>query len=184
MDEKTYGANDLTTGQMLPQKKQAKAAGHTHYFTGRTCKHGHVSPRYVSSGQCVLCQQLAYENGDIKDLESPEALTQEERLLKRKQYRQQYWLDNKERLSRLHTEWYRKNRKKENERDRKRYRKNRQKVIDRVKAYYSENRDEILEKKRQFRANNKDKIKDQNRKYYLKKKKEREDAEKMKEKGI
>lgn len=183
MNKKTYGTNNLTTDQMFDRKKEAKEAGHTHYFTGKPCKYGHISPRYISSGQCVSCQQMVYQKDNDQELSPEEIKIKEERILKRKEYRQQYWLDNKERLSRLHTEWYRNNRKKENERDRKRYRKNRKKVIDRVKAYYHENRDEILEKKRQFRANNKDKIKEQNRKYYLKKKKERQAALKKESKG-
>lgn len=183
MNEKTYGTNNLTADQMFGRKKEAKEAGHTHYFTGKPCKYGHISPRYVSSGQCVFCQQMVYQKDDDEELGPEEIKIKEERIKKRKEYRQQYWLDNKERLSRLHTEWYRNNRKKENERDRKRYRKNRKKVIDRVKAYYHENRDEILEKKRQFRANNKGKIKEQNRKYYLKKKKERQEALEKENKG-
>ncbi len=183
MYKKNNGSDPLAIDQLLPKKSQAKAAGHTHYFTGVPCKHGHTSPRYTSSGQCVSCQHLAYKKRYKKSTKPKEDLTEEEKLLRRKKYRQQYWIDNKERLSRLHTEWYRKNRKKENERDRKRYRKNREKVIARVKAYYKENREEILEKKRQYRAGNKDKIKEQNRKYYLKKKKEREEALKLEAKG-
>lgn len=36
-------------------KQQAQAAGLQRYFTGKPCKHGHVSERYTSTGICVEC---------------------------------------------------------------------------------------------------------------------------------
>jgi len=33
----------------------ARERGFKTYATGRPCKHGHVSPRYASSGGCVSC---------------------------------------------------------------------------------------------------------------------------------
>ena len=41
--------------QTLLTKKQAREQGLKHYFTGKPCKHGHVSKRYVSTGQCFCC---------------------------------------------------------------------------------------------------------------------------------
>ena len=38
-------------------RSEAKSQGLPHYFTGRPCKHGHISERYTSSGVCVCCQQ-------------------------------------------------------------------------------------------------------------------------------
>jgi len=35
-------------------RSEAKALGQQKYFTGKPCKHGHVSERYVDGG-CVLC---------------------------------------------------------------------------------------------------------------------------------
>ena len=40
---------DITT------QKVAKQAGHPHYFTGKPCKRGHVSPRYTHNGTCTTC---------------------------------------------------------------------------------------------------------------------------------
>ena len=37
--------------------KQAKAIGAKFYFTGRSCKYGHVALRYVSTRQCSKCVQ-------------------------------------------------------------------------------------------------------------------------------
>ena len=36
-------------------RKQAKAQGLKHYFTGKPCKHGHVDLRQVSSESCMEC---------------------------------------------------------------------------------------------------------------------------------
>lgn len=36
-------------------KADAIAAGLKHYFTGKLCKHGHLAPKYVSGGRCVVC---------------------------------------------------------------------------------------------------------------------------------
>lgn len=41
----------------------AKNKGHTRYFTGNPCKHGHIAERLVSSRGCVECAR-------IKDVES------------------------------------------------------------------------------------------------------------------
>jgi 5-methylcytosine-specific restriction endonuclease McrA len=37
-------------------REAAKAAGLTKYFTGKTCKHGHIGPRRVDSCICIQCQ--------------------------------------------------------------------------------------------------------------------------------
>jgi hypothetical protein len=35
--------------------REAEKRGLTHYFTGKPCCHGHLSPRYVSTWRCVQC---------------------------------------------------------------------------------------------------------------------------------
>jgi len=40
-------------------KKEARAKGLNFYFTGKPCKNGHVSPRYVNgSGNCLECNRV------------------------------------------------------------------------------------------------------------------------------
>lgn len=44
---------------MLPRSyTEARAAGETHYFTGRPCKFGHVARRIVRSRNCCECTRL------------------------------------------------------------------------------------------------------------------------------
>ena len=47
----------------------AKAHGLKRYFTGRPCKNGHVSERYVSGHVCVLCNEDAKKKYANKDPE-------------------------------------------------------------------------------------------------------------------
>lgn len=37
-------------------KQQAKSKGLAYYFTGKPCKHGHISYRHVSGGACHECK--------------------------------------------------------------------------------------------------------------------------------
>src|SRR5215475_2531724 len=39
------------------ERNDAKLSGLTHYFTGRPCEHGHISERYTSNGNCIVCAQ-------------------------------------------------------------------------------------------------------------------------------
>lgn len=46
----------------LPSSRaEALIAGVKRYFTGKTCKHGHVAQRSTSTGGCVLCQRTWHE---------------------------------------------------------------------------------------------------------------------------
>lgn len=39
----------------ISSRKQAVDAGKRYFFTGKPCKHGHISERYVGNGACVEC---------------------------------------------------------------------------------------------------------------------------------
>lgn len=41
-------------------RKDAKAAGSTHYFTGKACRNGHVVQRWVGDRRCCACES-AYQ---------------------------------------------------------------------------------------------------------------------------
>ena len=57
-----------------PQERAAaKVAGNTVYFTGRPCKHGHVTYRCTSSGTCVECANINEKKSRAKKLnENPD----------------------------------------------------------------------------------------------------------------
>jgi len=44
---------------MMPSSQsEAQRLGVSQYFTGRSCKYGHVSPRQRSNGLCLKCHTL------------------------------------------------------------------------------------------------------------------------------
>jgi hypothetical protein len=50
----------------LPKtRKEAKAVGATHYFTGEPCKHGHIAPR-KTKGACVECLKVEWQQAAEK----------------------------------------------------------------------------------------------------------------------
>ena len=47
----------LDPSQAIVARKDAKALGLKRYFTGKPCKHGHISERHVSDGGCLRCKK-------------------------------------------------------------------------------------------------------------------------------
>jgi hypothetical protein len=43
--------------EQIVTRKEAKALGLNRFFTGKMCKQKHTSPRRVSNGRCVACEQ-------------------------------------------------------------------------------------------------------------------------------
>ena len=56
----------------LPSSRNdALAIGAKRFFTGKPCKHGHVSPQYTNGGNCVECKRIAknkYRENNIERL--------------------------------------------------------------------------------------------------------------------
>lgn len=53
----------------LITKQEAKEKGLIFYFTGKPCKHGHISQRLVKGGSCKECRKLQGEKIRNKDRE-------------------------------------------------------------------------------------------------------------------
>lgn len=47
-------------------QKEAKENGHKYYFTGKPCKHGHISKRSVTSGNCLECRKTIHKEAIAK----------------------------------------------------------------------------------------------------------------------
>lgn len=43
--------------QPIVARIDARAAGATHYFTGKPCKKGHVAPRFACNSACAVCEK-------------------------------------------------------------------------------------------------------------------------------
>lgn len=111
---------------------EARASGSARYFTGKPCKHGHVSPRFTSNRRCIVCSVAAAEqwkrdNPDYMD-----------------EYRKEYYAANKDALRIQYDEWYAANRE-----DR----------LDAKRTMYEENREAHLAYAEEYRAQNPEKVK-------------------------
>lgn len=62
--------------KLAKSKDEAKRRGDRMYFDGRRCKHGHLSPRYVSSG-CVECAKASATANRGKQAEKRKQKTKE-----------------------------------------------------------------------------------------------------------
>jgi Restriction endonuclease len=47
-------------------RKQAKEQGLTQYFTGKPCKHGHITFRQVSDRTCIECKKVTRQSDSMK----------------------------------------------------------------------------------------------------------------------
>lgn len=54
---------------MKSTRSAAKEAGEKHYFTGKPCKHGHVTTRLTSTGGCLECYRILQANRRATDPE-------------------------------------------------------------------------------------------------------------------
>ena len=44
------------------ERAKAKSLGERFYFTGKPCKHGHISKRYTDKGTCCECMAIDFES--------------------------------------------------------------------------------------------------------------------------
>lgn len=120
-------------------RKEAKAQGLKFYFTGKTCKFGHVTERYAGNGVCVEChsgQQAEYRQNNKKLLAGYNAEYQKNNKKRLSVYSAEYRANNKdriserdakyrannkERISEYNAEWYQNNKERKSEYERERY---------------------------------------------------------------
>ena len=108
------------------------------YFTGKPCKYGHVSERYVTSYFCKECMEQRYEDNkeEIKSY-----------------VRARYWEDPQKALEDK-KKYYNKNKETLNAKGREYYYNNKERHSARAKEYRQENKEVIKQKKRQYASEN------------------------------
>lgn len=136
--------------KVISQKK-AKKEGFDRYFTGKPCKHGHVSERYLS-GPCVECMKIRDESDEVKE--------------HKKNYLKQYYKNNIEQFKEYSKQYYKNNSEWIKEKGKNYYKENSEHVLERVKYYQQDNKERIKEYKKQYRINNKEHLKEYNSKRY------------------
>lgn len=67
----------------LISRKDAIASGMKHYFTGKTCKRGHIAKRLASNCACVACSYESQQNMDTVERKAKHYQKNKEKYLSR-----------------------------------------------------------------------------------------------------
>lgn len=136
-------------GTRAENQKQAKQRGCKTYFTGKSCKNGHMSERYTSNRKCVDCSKIwnrserqreynKWYKEEFKEELREKNANNRERIRKRER---EYAKKNKERLALKRKEWQQNNRERINKTKRERYKVTKDKILEREKRWRENNRD-------------------------------------------
>ena len=86
---------------------EAKAKGLKRYFTGKTCKHGHIAERFVSSCACVVCVDLRNRKWMITERgKAVRRRVQEDFLARNPDYSEGWVTKNPDRQPQYARRWY------------------------------------------------------------------------------
>jgi len=141
----------------LISRKEAKEQGLKRYYTGRSCKRGHIAERLVNGFKCLECDKEWKINNDdyykrYRKMNSKKAVDRAKKWAK----------DNPERSKELRTKSNRKHRLEKRDqylyKRRINYRKNIEKERNRNKKYKNGNREKVNEMARRHYHNNKHRI--------------------------
>lgn len=125
-------------------RNKAKELGMSRYFTGKPCKHGHISERMVTNHGCAECSRLACSDYSKK--------YREKERKRNKEYRNK----NPDKASRWSRASYHRNREDILERNKEWREDNKEKKKDTDTKYYRKNRDKVLLTNRRWKENNRD----------------------------
>ncbi|MBP6727284.1 MAG: hypothetical protein KA132_08815, partial [Thauera sp.] len=68
-DARTQAAIDAghpEWAELLATRKEAATIAVTRYFTGKPCKHGHISARWSHGGNCAVCDEARRNQPEVK----------------------------------------------------------------------------------------------------------------------
>ena len=109
-------------------RPEAKEKGLSHYYTGKPCKHGHVSNRRTDNGDCLVCARERCSAADYKN------------------YKAGWYRDNKQQVMDAWRKRYTKNRSAILEKQNAYYQRNKEWILKHQSEYYHRNKDKIREK--------------------------------------
>lgn len=156
---------------IIPRKK-AKEIGLQFYFTGKPCKYGHISERYVRNGLCVHCDReyksenkeriynykmkwhQKHREQELERMRRSYRECREDRL----KYGRQRYKENKEHISDQRKKYYRENKERISEYHRKYYEDNKEYILSQVSEYRDRNKPYVNERQREWKKVNRDKV--------------------------
>jgi len=118
-------------------RKEARVRGLDRYYTGKPCKYGHVSERYLSTGICVECNRERNNSDEARE------------------YKREYARKWREANPEYHRKYHEENREQHNEYMRKYYEENREQLNEYSRQYREENREQRSEYHRKYYEENK-----------------------------
>lgn len=89
----------LENYEELPKtRREADLLNVSYYFTGRSCKRGHVVPRYVKNSDCVSCIVFRYQSQDHETKKKKQKEDYEANKEARNAYKRQWRAQNKDKV--------------------------------------------------------------------------------------
>jgi hypothetical protein len=131
----------------MVSREEAKAQGLTHYDTGKPCKKGHNSPRFVSSMTCCQCMLERQQTLEVKAYYATRYTANKTEIAAR---RAAYYKDNYEKIAARQAAYYKDNREKVSTQGAIRYKDNREKRA----AYYKGNYEKIAARQAAYNKGN------------------------------
>lgn len=119
-------------------RKEAIEQGLKRYFTGKPCKHGHVSERYVGGGRCCYCNLQSYKENKSKI----------------KHYARHYRQENKDKIAEQRRKYYQESKDEIAEQKRKYYQERKDRITERQRQWSKVNKDKIAERQRKYYQEN------------------------------
>lgn len=126
-------------------RKDALALGLKSYFTGKPCKHGHVSERQSTNGNCLECLKIKKEQNPeyYREIKRKSAEAHKEA---NKARLQDYYNNNKEKVKKRASDWKKSNKERSRENNRKWYRNNKTKALESARGYFFKNKASVYSK--------------------------------------
>lgn len=104
--------NQLLSQEII-SRQYAIAENLRHYFTGKPCKYGHISKRYVSTNKCVDCNYLSGKEWKKDNIERSRYLSRESKKRAGKEksaaWKKSWDERNKEHKRAYKAKWYKNN---------------------------------------------------------------------------
>jgi len=166
-------------------RTHAKEQSLTHYYTGKPCKHGHDSERYVNDGKCVACIRERVNRRRINNPEKKKESDRlshikhrDERLKKASKYRE----ENRDRInesrrgkySDKHREWREANKDRVRTMKKDHYHRNIEKMRAEKRADYAKHKEKRGASNKVYRKKNRERINE-----YYRKRRENDNKFKM-----
>lgn len=135
---------DSDSSRAIILRKEAKARGLKHYFTGKPCKHGHISLRHVHNSTCMACVSANGCRWAKENKSHTWEVAKKWRALNRDRHLRTQRRSNK-----------------------RQYRKNRESLLAYGRRRYAENRELFCELRKLYRLANPDVLRKRNKKWRL-----------------